>query len=75
MLQEDGRAKNNMTEKILQWAPKRMWDYVCEQYGIDKQRLPLVGRGTYENRVRPQTGIAWRPDPPKEDKAAPAAKK
>lgn len=34
MLQEDGRAKNNTSEKILGRPPRRLWDYAVQQFKI-----------------------------------------
>ncbi|MCZ7644478.1 MAG: NAD(P)H-binding protein [Planctomycetota bacterium] len=70
MLQEDGRCKMNMTEKILGRPARSLWDYACEQFGLGERRAVAVGAATYTDVVRPQERILWRPEPPKEEKAA-----
>jgi len=78
MLGEDGRAHNNMTEKILGRPARKMWDYACEQFGLPAPARQLrpgsESRDAFLNPVRPQEQILWKPTPPPAPKpAAPAA--
>ncbi len=68
MVMEDGRAKNNMTEKILGRPARRMWDYVCYRFELPHKDRLIVGSASFGNLVRPQEGIIWRPTPVEEEK-------
>lgn len=78
MLGEDGRAKANMTEKILRRPARRMWDYACEQFGMPRpRRAKAIGEGdpvAFVDPIRPQDSLLWKPTPPPEPKPAAPAK-
>lgn len=78
MLNEDGSAKKNMTEKILRRPARKLWDYACEQFGLPKpRRANAIGEGdavAYIDPVRPQDGLLWKPAPPPAPKPAAVAK-
>ncbi|MBE7463870.1 MAG: NAD(P)H-binding protein [Planctomycetes bacterium] len=70
MLREDGSAKRNMTERILGRPARKLWDYACERFGLPQSQRVEIGVGSHANPVRPQDRILWKPEPPKEEKAA-----